>query len=294
MRTVVFINTHSRRATRHISVVRKFFGTHSDFDVIDFIIVQDLQKFDKEIERLKAHKNIDYVIVGGGDGTLMAVFNALKQRSHLTFGLLPLGTSNVFVRNIGVPINLNKALQVIAKQHARQANLGSVNGVLFTSAADIGLSVQVVKEINNRVKRHLGPIAYYLVALKILRRFKPLEVEVLVDEKPMKIRTYDLAVITGRYFGPVTITKDGTVYDDRFTLLYGTDPNRFGFVKDVNSFALGRQHKRPNVFMLSAKQVTIKTKKPEDVQADGEIVSKTPAELKIIKHAIRVFAPPEK
>jgi diacylglycerol kinase (ATP) len=294
MRTVVFINTHSRRASRSISVVRKFFAKQRHFDVIEFIIVEDLRKFDQCIKQLKAHKNIDCVVIGGGDGTLMAVFNALKQRKELVYGLLPLGTSNVFARNIGLPINLHKALEIIAQNHVRHANLGSVNGVLFTSAADIGLSVEVVKQINNRVKRHLGPLAYYLIALKILHRFKPFEAELLIDNTQKAIRSYDLAVITGRYFGPVTITKQGSVFNDRFTILYGTNPSRFGFVKDVNSFALGRQHKRPHVFMLSAKQVTIKTKHAEDVQADGEIVSKTPAKLKIVKNAIRVLAPAEK
>jgi diacylglycerol kinase family enzyme len=134
-------------------------------------------------------------------------------------------------------------------------------------------------------------MAYYLIGVRILRRFKPISCELMIDDNHMPINTYDLAAITGRYFGPVSIAKDGSVYDDRFTILYSSDSSPLGFLRDVNSFAVRRQHKRSNIVMLSAKQLTIKTKYPEDVQADGEIVGKTPAEIRMIQDAIRVFVP---
>jgi len=291
MRTVVFLNPHSRRAANSLAAVQEFFAGHKKFDVVDFIVAKDLKHFDTYIARLRRHKNIDCVIVGSGDGTIVAVLNALKNRKNLVYGFLPLGTTNVFARNLGLPLGFKKSLQVVASQHSRGINLGSVNGVLFVNTADIGLTVQVVKRLHNRLKRYLGPLAYYLVSFRVLVHAKPIRCELQIGKEVTNIQTYNLAAFNGRYYGTVVANKDGSVYNDTFTVLYGTDVSRFGFFRDVHSFALGRQYKSRSVRMISAPQLTLRTEQPQDIQADGEVVSTTPAEIKIVKDAIRVLVP---
>jgi YegS/Rv2252/BmrU family lipid kinase len=259
---------------------------------VDFIVVEDLKNFGDSLDRLKSHKNIRCVIVGGGDGSVMTVLNTLKGSKDLTYGFLPLGTTNVFARNLGLPLNIKKSLHVVANHHARPINLGSVNGTLFLSTADVGLSTEVVKELNNRTKRILGPMSYYLFGLLLLQRYQPLTCDLHIGKDRFTVQTYDLAIVNGRYYGPMVTARNESVFNDSLTIFYGHKQSRFDFVHGANKLAIGRQDKRSNVFSISTQRFTLRTKEPQDIQADGEIVSKTPAEIKIVKDAIRVLVPP--
>lgn len=291
MRTVVFINPHSRRAAHSLETVQEFFAKHKKFEVVDFIITEDLGRFDTYITRLKQHKNIACVIVGSGDGTIMSVLNALKNRQNLTFGFLPLGTTNVFAHNLGLSVNLKKSLETLAAHEVRGVNLGSVNDVLFMNFADIGLTAQVAKHMSNRAKRRLGTFAYYWWGLKTLVHSKPFRCYLQIGKQRITLDIYNLSIVNGNHYGPVSALKEESVYNNTLSVVYSTDPRRFGFLRDANSFFVGRQYKRPSVAILSTARLTIKTDHPKDVQADGEIITRTPAEVKIVKDAIRVLVP---
>src|SRR5687767_7892901 len=114
MRTVVFINAHSRQASQHMRAVRKFFARgESPFELLDFIVVEELRDFKKYVERLRAHKNAECIVFGSGDGTIVSLLNELKHRQKLVYGFLPLGTSNTFVRSLDIPLDCKKALKVL-------------------------------------------------------------------------------------------------------------------------------------------------------------------------------------
>ncbi len=53
------------------------------------------------------------VIVGGGDGSLSCAVDELVERDCV-FALLPLGTANSFARTLGIPLDLDGAIETIA------------------------------------------------------------------------------------------------------------------------------------------------------------------------------------
>src|SRR5215207_4712026 len=99
MRTVVFINSHSRQASKNLAAVQKAFSKPGlKFKVIDFIVVEDLEKFDLYLQKLRTRKDMECVFIGSGDGTLNTVINVLRDRKDIVYGFLALGTTNAFVR----------------------------------------------------------------------------------------------------------------------------------------------------------------------------------------------------
>ena len=138
MRTVLFINAHSRQARKRADDVIENLKDIKKFNIIDVIVVEHLEQIDDYLARLAKIKRLQCVIVGSGDGTIVAVLNALKNRKKIVFGFLPLGTSNTFVRSIGLPLNADDALDVIRKQKIRPASLGSVNDIIFANIAGVG------------------------------------------------------------------------------------------------------------------------------------------------------------
>lgn len=292
MRTVVFINSHSRQAAQHTETIRKFFDKNKRiFDVIDFIVIEELDDFDECLKRLKAHKDMKCVIVGSGDGTIVAVLNALKNRKNLVYGFLPLGTTNAFARSLAMPMALKKSFAVLKDNHVKPVCLGSVNGVLFANAAGVGLDAKTVTDMDTRLKRYLRSAAYNLSAMLLLRNHKPMECELHLGDEVLKFTTHQVVAVNGDHYGPVPISKTASVYDPNLTVIYNTSLGYWGFVRDVYSFVFGRQHKRRNVSVHTADRILVKTRPVRPVQADGEIVGKTPAEIKVIENAIRVIVP---
>ena len=95
------------------------------------------------------------VIVGGGDGTLSSTIDFFKARETV-FALLPLGTANSFARALGIPSDLDGAVDVIAQGIPRRIDLGCIDGDYFGNAAAIGLSPLIARTVPHKLKRYLG------------------------------------------------------------------------------------------------------------------------------------------
>ena len=107
-------------------------------------------------------EGIELVVAAGGDGTVNAIASALVGSSTL-FGVLPLGTANVFARNLGLPTdNFAASLQALLTGTPHPVDIGSLNGRYFTAMAGIGLDAQVATDVNPWLKSHLGPLAFAL------------------------------------------------------------------------------------------------------------------------------------
>ena len=125
---------------------------------------------------------VDRVVVAGGDGTINQAVQVLVELG-LPLAIIPAGTANNLARTVGLPLDLEGATAVAAGSHRRPVDLGRVNGRWFFTTASIGLSVQITEELSPELKRRLGPVAYALAALKVLRRTPPVSRGCLLGER---------------------------------------------------------------------------------------------------------------
>ena len=92
-----------------------------------------------------AHRFLDEnkdcpLLIGGGDGTVLAMAeHFLKHKINRAFGVLPLGTMNLFARSINVPLTLKEALKAYCDHSQNKADIVEVNGRYFLCAAALGL-----------------------------------------------------------------------------------------------------------------------------------------------------------
>ncbi len=81
---------------------------------------------------------IDAVAVAGGDGTLACAAQALTGR-EVPLGILPLGTMNLLAKDLGLPLDLDAAIAVLATGPMRAIDAGEVNGHVFLINSVLGL-----------------------------------------------------------------------------------------------------------------------------------------------------------
>jgi len=90
----------------------------------------------------------DVVVAGGGDGTVLAVAEAIAGTDK-TLGILPLGTMNALARDLALPLDLEGAIAALASSEPRAIDLAEVNGRPFLHNVIIGLvpSIAVGREL---------------------------------------------------------------------------------------------------------------------------------------------------
>jgi diacylglycerol kinase (ATP) len=90
--------------------------------------------------------------------------------------VLPLGTVNVFAREVRIPLKLERAWDTIRKGRETLIDLGVVdyheNGVPlrrhFAQLAGAGLDARAIELVNWRLKKKFGPLAYVFAGLRAL------------------------------------------------------------------------------------------------------------------------------
>ena len=238
-------------------------------------------------------RNVDLVAVGGGDGTLNAAAEGVIALGR-PLGILPMGTANDLARTLGIPPDISAAARIIAAGATRRIDLGLVNGHPFFNVASIGLSAELAQELTGEIKRRYGRLGYAITALRILSRARPFRAVIESETERARVRTLQIAVGNGLYYGGGNAVERTAAIDDQHLDLYSLELRRaWKLALMAHSFRAGEHGAWDEVRAVRAKAFTIGTRRPRPVNADGEIVTQTPARFTIRPHAVTVFAPQE-
>ena len=121
------------------------------------------------------------VVAGGGDGTVNAVAGQLAG-TDTPLGVLPMGTLNHFAKDVGVPLNLEQAVQNVFIGHIRKVDVGEVNGRVFVNNSGIGFYPHFVRHREELERRgHVKRIAALLALRAMLRRYFRLRIKLHLE-----------------------------------------------------------------------------------------------------------------
>jgi YegS/Rv2252/BmrU family lipid kinase len=235
---------------------------------------------------------IDCVVIAGGDGTLNAAAPGLLS-SALPLGIVPAGTANDLARTLGIPDDPIEALDIIARGEERRVDIGRVNDHLFFNVASIGLSVALARAMSRETKRRLGRLSYGLAALRVMSRARPFSALIVSEGDVARVKSFQIAVGNGRYYGGGNAVEKSAEIDDGRLDLYSLEMDSlWKLAWMAPSFRSGEHGAFEEVRAVRGRNFEIHTRRPRRVNADGEILTTTPARFSIIPGAIRVFAPP--
>jgi YegS/Rv2252/BmrU family lipid kinase len=234
---------------------------------------------------------IDLVVLGGGDGTLNAAAPALVE-TGLPLGILPLGTANDLARTLGLPADPVAAASVIAAGRTRPVDLGEVNGVFYFNVASIGFSARLARRLTAEAKRRWGSLGYALAALQLLSESRPFVVEIDHDGRTERVRTVQVSVGNGRYYGGGMAVAESARADDGRLDVYSLEvPHWWHLIHLAPALRRGTQRHSRYVRAFATTELALRTRRRHEVNADGELVTSTPAHFRIHPAAVQVFVP---
>ena len=234
---------------------------------------------------------VDCVVLGGGDGTLNTALPGLLD-TGLPLGVIPLGTANDFARTLTLPLDVTQAVQVIAAGHRKPIDIGQVNGIPFLNVASVGFGVDLTRALTGDSKRRWGRLGYLVAAFRVLRRMRPFHATITVGETVHRCKTVHLAVGNGRHYGGgMTVSEDAAIDDNRLDVYSLEVPGALALLKILPSLRIGSHGRWAEVQTMAGQDVLVETRHPRSVNADGEIVTRTPAKFQVLPRALQVYVP---
>ena len=246
-------------------------------------------------------EGFEVIVAAGGDGTLNEVLNGIGDAPNgfeqARLGVLPLGTVNVFARELGIPIKLESAWETICRGHESRIDLptvqysaqGAVQRRYFAQLAGAGLDARAIELVKWQMKKAIGPLAYILAGIHA------------VLGTPSKI----IAAGGGRSVtGELVLVGNGRLYGGRFTIFRKADL-RDGLLDvcvfpRVNWLTLARCG--PGLLLrgtvpdsvteiFQTESLTLSSAASTPLEVDGELIGQLPATFSLERSRLRVIVP---
>jgi YegS/Rv2252/BmrU family lipid kinase len=242
-------------------------------------------------EAVRAHAAGEVPVVMSGDGLVGQAGGALAG-TGAALGLLPGGRGNDLARVLGIPGELEGALDVLARGETREIDVGEANGKRFLCIASMGFDSEA-NRIANEARIVRGNLVYAYAALRALASWKPADFVVTVDGERSEVRGYAVAVANSKAFGGgMYIAPDAELDDGKLDVVSTGHTGKLHFLANLPKVFKGTHVGLDEVTVRRGAEIEVSASRAFAVYADGEHLTDLPAKLRVLPRALRVIAPP--
>jgi diacylglycerol kinase (ATP) len=243
----------------------------------------------------------EVVAAAGGDGTVNEVLNGLGDApdgfERACLGVLPLGTVNVFARELALPTRMELAWKTLCRAREARIDLpcveyqgaGGVERRYFAQLAGAGLDARAIELVKWELKKKLGPLAYVLAGLHALRG--PLA-QVTVSGGGHSA-TGGLALLgNGRlYGGPYQLFPKADLTDGLLEVCVFPRVNWLTLLRCGPPLLLRGRVPAAVTQCFQAESLELTSPLPAPLEVDGELIGHLPARCSIQRSKLRVIVP---
>jgi diacylglycerol kinase family enzyme len=235
------------------------------------------------------------VVVAGGDGTVAKVIAQMPDRG-VPVAILPLGSANNIARSFGVAGQPYELAEILHPLYWQRYSMGTVRGPWgrrrFVEAVGLGPLARMMKMPSLDV-RGVDSLRGGRNALrKILKRAKPLDIEVIVDGRPLRDEILAIEVMNIVYTGPGLPLAPSADPGDRMLEVVCIRPGERLAMMD---WIREPQHRRPPVSVRRGRVVEI-VWRGDPMRIDDDVVdapdSETVVTVTLERASARILVPP--
>jgi YegS/Rv2252/BmrU family lipid kinase len=236
----------------------------------------------------------DAIFTLGGDGTAMEVVNALSG-SNRAVGVLAGGTGNLLARALGVPLDVRRAVRALLEGERRRIDLGVLSdGRRFAIAAGTGIDAEMIAGAPPEARRRFGVLAYVASATQAVLQHQPFTLRAAVDGRVIERENCIAAMVVN-----VGIVLDGLVKlgpgiepdDGGLDLCVFTARNLGDAAAVMGRLVAGDFRADPRMTFERGRRIALDAVPERPVQADGEMIGKTPLVAEVAPGAAPLLVP---
>jgi diacylglycerol kinase (ATP) len=247
----------------------------------------------------------DTVVAVGGDGTLSDVANGFfaggRSFADAALGLLPFGTGGDARRTLGIPVELEAAIDCLKARNVRKIDVGRIEMEAldggrvvrhFVNIADAGIGGVVVERVNRASKLLGGKATFMFASLATLMTYRPQPVRVQTAERVWEGRAQNVVVANCQYFGGgMHVAPKAEPDDGAFDVVVFGDIARFEAMRSINDIYTAKHMENPKVTSWRANLVEVTSAERVLIDVDGELAGTLPAVFTVLPGALSVVVP---
>jgi YegS/Rv2252/BmrU family lipid kinase len=283
----LIVNTKSRKGQRAFREACRLLKA-AGVELLIQKAVRNPAKFAGEV-RDAVESGAPMVIVGGGDGSISSTVDYFAGRGSV-FALLPLGTANSFARSLDMPLDIEGAVGVITGGKVKTVDLGMIDKDYFANCAAIGLSPLIAETVPHGLKKLFGRPGYLAWAALQMARFKPFRLTIHQGAQVETLDVLEVRIANGRFHGGAELVK--TRVDAGEIVIQAIDGKlRAKLLWSWGLALIGPDQVRGTVREFRGREFRIETDPPLPISIDGEVVAKTPVEVRLARRAMLMAVP---
>ena len=278
----LLVNSFARKGKGHeqTEIILKAFRDRG----VDVTLIEGatLTEVETKIRNL-VNEGLERLVVAGGDGMVHSAIQAVAQ-SETILGIIPIGTGNDFCRALGIPADIENAVEA-ALGEGQLTDLLRVDDRWVASVLTFGFSA----DVNTRaeaMKWPKGPSRYTLATIAELPSLKSRLVEFEIDgvRQEMDLCLSNIAN-TSDFGGGMKIAPAANPFDGIAHLTFVSKISRFSLLRFFRRVFSGSHMDHPKVIGMEGKYIQIISSNL-DLWADGELIGSSPAVVELISEAI--------
>ena len=245
--------------------------------------------------RASAQLGADAVLACGGDGTVTEVACGLRG-TGLPMAIMPCGTANVAALELGVPIDITQAVELLAsgQNRTRMVDMGTLNESEFLLRVSVGAGARFVINTPRETKNRLGNLAYVLSGLNEIANLEPAHYSLTLDG--LNIETDGITAYIGNSMNAgmagTRLVQDADVSDGLLDLVLIRASDLPTLIGVATNALLNRPQLPEPVLHWQAREISIAADPPQPSELDGEEHQPTPFTVRVLPKAARIVVPP--
>lgn len=257
----------------------------------------DARRFAREA----AAAGTSLLIVAGGDGTINEAANGIHdhlaagggERTVPSLAIVPLGTANDFASAMGIPADLDAALEVALGGTPVEIDVGLINGRCFLNVSTGGFGADATGAASPGAKRTLGTVAYLIEGIKRFAALQTGTARFSAGEPIYEGRFLLFAVGNSRRTGGGNrLTPRAELHDDLLDVCIVKELSRVEFLGLLPDLRAGEHLDHPAVIYRQVPELSVEAEGELTVNADGEPLRDRRFHYTISPHRLRVVVSP--